>query len=61
MAVTSRANPSLAASQSFEYRLQRTPVGVVLLDADLRIRSVNPVALRLLAPAGPRLEGVEMV
>lgn len=61
MAVTSRANPSLAAAQSFEYRLQRTPVGVVLLDTDLRIRSVNPVAMRLLAPAGQRLAGVDIL
>ncbi|MFG1480296.1 LytTR family transcriptional regulator DNA-binding domain-containing protein [Xanthobacter sp. V4C-4] len=46
-----------AAPPSFEYRLSRTPVGVVMLDADLVIRAVNPVALRLLAPAGAQLMG----
>lgn len=35
---------------SFEYRLQRAPVGVVMLNADLAIRALNPVAQRLLAP-----------
>lgn len=33
---------------SFEYRLQRTPVGVVILDAARKIRSVNPLARQLL-------------
>lgn len=46
---------------SFEYRLQRTPVGVVLLDANLAIRSVNPVAMRLLAPPGVALAGVDIL
>ncbi len=61
MAVTSPEKSALAAAQSFEYRLQRTPVGVVLLDAELRIRSVNPVAMRLLAPPGQRLAGVDIL
>ena len=33
---------------SFEYRLQRTPVGVVVLDAARRILAANPLAHRLL-------------
>jgi|GEM_PF-710275 len=47
---------------SFEYRLQRTPVGVVILDADCRIRSVNPTAQRLLNP-DPNLvwQGVDIL
>lgn len=49
------------AAASFEYRLQRTPVGVVVLDAELRIRSVNPVAMRLLAPPGERLAGTDLL
>ncbi len=50
-----------AAAPSFEYQLNRTPVGVVMLDADLAIRAVNPVALRLLAPAGASLIGVNLL
>ncbi|ABS67784.1 PAS domain-containing transcriptional regulator [Xanthobacter versatilis] len=61
MADTPAARASAPAGQSFEYRLQRTPVGVVLLDADLTIRSVNPVAMRLLAPPGQRLAGVDIL
>ncbi|CCG42217.1 LytTR family DNA-binding domain-containing protein [Magnetospirillum molischianum] len=34
---------------SFEYRLQRTPVGVVVLDAARKIRAANPLARHLLA------------
>ncbi|MFG1363744.1 PAS domain-containing transcriptional regulator [Xanthobacter versatilis] len=61
MADTPAARAPAPAGQSFEYRLQRTPVGVVLLDADLTIRSVNPVAMRLLAPPGQRLAGVDIL
>ncbi|MDQ0504697.1 LytTR family DNA-binding domain-containing protein [Xanthobacter agilis] len=50
-----------AAGPSFEYRLNRTPVGVVMLDADLAIRAVNPVALRLLAPAGASVFGANIL
>lgn len=50
-----------AAAPSFEYRLQRAPVGVVMLDGELRIRSVNPVARRLLAPAGASLIGTALL
>jgi len=35
---------------SFEYRLQRTPVGVVILDSQRRILSVNTTARKLLGP-----------
>ena len=49
------------AGPSFEYRLNRTPVGVVMLDAELAIRSVNPVALRLLAPTGADLFGANIL
>lgn len=49
------------AGPSFEYRLSRTPVGVVMLDADLCIRAVNPVALRLLAPDGASLIGANIL
>jgi len=42
------AAPASSGEASFEYRLQRTPVGVVILDAGGRIRSVNPTARRLL-------------
>lgn len=50
-----------AAAPSFEYRLNRTPVGVVMLDAELEIRSVNPVALRLLAPSGAEIFGANIL
>lgn len=49
-----------ASDAPFEYRLQRTLVGVVMIDADLTIRATNPVARRLLAPAGIALEGVNI-
>lgn len=41
---------------SFEYRLQRSPVGVVQVDADRRVVAANPLARRLLEQvAGPIL------
>jgi len=46
---------------SFEYRLQRTPAGVVLLDPDLSIRSVNPIAQRLLASGRAPVFGANIV
>ncbi|KAA5604949.1 PAS domain-containing transcriptional regulator [Roseospira marina] len=46
----------------FEYRLQRTPVGVVITDASGRIRSVNPMARRLLRTnAHETWEGVPLL
>lgn len=45
--------PPPVEGASFEYRLQRTPVGVVVLDDAGCIRSLNPTARRLLgAEAG---------
>ncbi|MFG1345732.1 PAS domain-containing transcriptional regulator [Xanthobacter autotrophicus DSM 431] len=55
------AEAPAAPVPSFEYRLQRAAVGVVMLDGELRIRSVNPVAMRLLAPAGVPLIGVALL
>lgn len=41
---------------SFEYRLQRSPVGVVQVDAARKVVAANPLARRLLEPvAGPIL------
>ena len=45
----SAATPS---SASFEYRLERTPVGVVILDPGRRITAVNTLAHRLLHQGG---------
>lgn len=47
-AMTAIHTPAPSASASFEYRLQRTPVGVVVLDLSRRITAVNAVAGRLL-------------
>ena len=46
--------PAPSPSGSFEYRLQRTPVGVVMLDLGRRITAVNAAAGRLL-----RLKGAD--
>ncbi len=41
---------------NFEYRLQRSPVGVVHVDSNRRVVAANPLARRLLEPvAGPIL------
>jgi len=40
--------PGSVDGASFEYRLQRTPVGVVILDAARKIRAANPLARQLL-------------
>ncbi|GGF45227.1 hypothetical protein GCM10007301_00930 [Azorhizobium oxalatiphilum] len=50
-----------AAPLPFEYTLQRTPVGVILLDADRRIRAANPLARRMLAQRGEPLFGTEIL
>lgn len=60
MADDSVAPQEPSSDVPFEYRLQRTLVGVVLIDADLTIRAINPVARRLLAPAGIALDGVSI-
>lgn len=46
---------------SFEYRLQRTSVGVVILDAARCIRAANPMARRLLTPDDAPLFGVDIL
>ncbi|MGC2854718.1 PAS domain-containing transcriptional regulator [Novispirillum sp. DQ9] len=40
--------PEAGRATSFEYQLERTPVGVVLLDLGRRVRAVNGLARRLL-------------
>ncbi|MFS8035403.1 LytTR family transcriptional regulator DNA-binding domain-containing protein [Xanthobacter sp. AM11] len=60
MAATPQDPPPPPAA-AFEYRLQRTAVGVVVLDGEMAIRSVNPVALRLLAPSGARVIGAHIL
>ncbi len=44
----SRTAPPSPAPASFEYRLEHTPVGVVVLDPGRRIRAINHTARRLL-------------
>lgn len=46
--MTTIRKPAPSPSGSFEYRLERTPVGVVILDLGRRITAVNAVARRLL-------------
>lgn len=45
----------------FEYRLQRTPVGVIILDAQQRIRAANPQARLLLARRSEPLIGTDIL
>ncbi|CCG07491.1 PAS domain-containing transcriptional regulator [Pararhodospirillum photometricum] len=60
--MTDPLTPPRPEKASFEYRLQRTPVGVVILDDAGRIRSVNPVALRLLGQDEARpWQGVDLL
>ncbi|WP_072369356.1 LytTR family transcriptional regulator DNA-binding domain-containing protein [Hyphomicrobium sp. NDB2Meth4] len=58
---TKEAEQHRPSEASFEYRLQHTPAGVVLLDPDLSIRSVNPVAQRLLASGRAPVLGANIV
>jgi hypothetical protein len=46
---------------SFEYRLERLPTGVVMLDLGRRITAVNSVALRLLRQSGQDALGVDIL
>jgi hypothetical protein len=46
---------------SFEYRLQRMPLGVVVLDAERRVLSASPVALRLLGQGDREPLGVDVL
>jgi hypothetical protein len=47
--------------QSFEYRLQRLPVGVVVLDGDRRVLSANGPAQKLLGSAESAMYGVDIL
>ncbi|WP_448189480.1 PAS domain-containing transcriptional regulator [Azospirillum sp. sgz301742] len=53
--------PAPSPSGSFEYRLQRTPVGVVMLDLGRRIMAVNAVAGRLLRLKGANPLGADIL
>lgn len=46
---------------SFEYRLQRSPVGVVQLDAARKVVAANALARRLLEPVGGPILGVDLL
>jgi hypothetical protein len=47
--------------QSFEYRLQHLPVGVVVLDGDRRVLSANGPAQKLLGSAESAMFGVDIL
>ncbi|HLN24532.1 MAG TPA: LytTR family transcriptional regulator DNA-binding domain-containing protein [Patescibacteria group bacterium] len=49
------------ATASFEYRLQREPVGVVVLDSERRVVSANPIAAALLSRSGMDWRGADIV
>jgi hypothetical protein len=46
---------------SFEYRLQRSPVGVVQVDAAGRVVAANRLARRLLEPVGGAILGADLL
>ena len=46
---------------SFEYRLQRSPVGVVQLDADRRVVAANALARKLLEPVAGAILGRDLL
>lgn len=46
---------------SFEYRLQRSPVGVVQLDAERRVVAANGLARRLLEPGHGAIVGADLL
>lgn len=46
---------------SFEYRLQRSPVGVVQLDASRKVIAANALARRLLEPVGGAILGADLL
>jgi len=54
-------HPAEGEGGAFEYRLQRTPVGTVVLDEQRRILSLNPVAQRLLSRDPVPLFGVDIL
>jgi len=47
--------------QTFEYRLQRLPIGVVTLDRDRRVLAVNGAVQNLLGGAGGDIFGVDIL
>ncbi len=59
--MTTARRPAPAPSGSFEYRLQRTPVGVVILDVCRRVTAVNAVAGRLLRLRDANPLGVDIL
>lgn len=46
---------------SFEYRLQRSPVGVVQLDSGRRVVAANPLARKLLEPVAGAILGRDLL
>jgi LytTR family transcriptional regulator, CO-responsive transcriptional regulator RcoM len=46
---------------NFDYRLQRSPVGVILVDQDRRVVAANPLAHGLLSPIGGPLLGRDLL
>lgn len=46
---------------SFEYRLQRSPVGVVMVDRHRRVIAANPLATRLLEAVGGPIVGADLL
>lgn len=59
--MTTLRQPAAAVSGSFEYRLERTPVGVVILDPSRRITAVNAIARRLLRLSGNDPVGTDIL
>jgi hypothetical protein len=47
--------------QTFEYRLQRLPLGVAMLDRDRRVRAVNGAIQNLLGGADENILGVDIL
>lgn len=46
---------------SFEYRLQRSPVGVVQVDSARKVIAANPLARRVLEPVGGPILGADLL
>lgn len=59
--MTSVRKPASAPAGSFEYQLQRSPVGVVVLDVHRRIVAVNAVARRLLSVDSRAATGTDIL
>ena len=50
-----------AEAQTFEYRLQRLPLGMVMLDRDRRVRAASAAARKLLGGAGDDIFGADIL